>query len=829
MTSDADMGFGEQLRRSRRAAGLTQEELAARAGLSVRGIADLERGARHTPRRETVALLADALGLVEEDRAAFVAARHLRAPVASMAAGQKSGAVGSPARTGSALGETHQHAPSAVVPHHNLPAQPTRLLGRDDALRTVLALVRRADVRLVTLTGPGGVGKTRLAIEVAAALLGDFTDGVWFVRLSRLSDPGLVVPTIAQTLGLKESGQQPIAEMLSAHLRERRMLVVLDNCEQVAAAAPEVAELLEACPAVKVLATSRMRLRLRAEHEVIVVPLGLPPALTSTSMFLTQYAAVELFAERACVARPDFTLTEANASAVAGICSHVDGLPLAIELAAARLKLLPPAALLARLEGGLGVLGGGARDLDERQQTMRATLAWSEGLLAPEERALFRRLAVFAGGCTLEAAEAVCVVPEEAAPLELDLLDGLSTLVDHSLIEQREEGGEARFGMLHVVREYAMTQLAASGEAEALRRAHLSWLLALVERAEPEMAGPHAEIWLDKLDREPDNLRAALAWTCAGGEAEAGLRLVAAVFRFWVVRGHLREGRAWAERLLALDADRSARAGAAPAEMASATSRAIRARALRAAGVLALYQADETAAGAWLEQAVALGRASGDLQTAALALSSLGIVALHRSDLERARAHLEESLTLLRTVGEPHGITSTLINLGVVTFFQGDLERAAAAETEALASARDLGDRDYMATALANLASVALRQDKVAQAEALGREALALYHDLGDPRRCAVGLEGLAGSAGMAGLGERAARLLGAAAAIREALGTPIATHEQAEVEQTTADTRAALGEERWAAEFALGQDLPLEEAIAEALGTTVQVPAIQG
>ncbi len=810
MVDNVGGGFGELLRRRRRAAGLTQEELAARAGLSARGIADLERGVRRTPRRDTVTLLARALGAGPEDEAAFFAA----------ARGGASAVPAPPPVDGEpAMGdERHQGAAPGRTPH-NLPAQPTRLLGRDEAVRAVVALARRPDVRLVTLTGSGGIGKTRLAIQAASELLDDFPDGVWFVRLSRLSDPNLVIPTIAETLGLKEVGGQSIAETLRLHLRERRVSLVLDNCEHVAAAAPSVAELLEACPSLAVLATSRMALRLRGEHEYLVTPLGFPPAASAPELAraperLMAYPAAALFVERARAVRPDFALTAANAPAVAEICAWLDGLPLAIELAAVRVKLLPPSALLARLEHSLGFLVGGARDLAERQQAMRSTIAWSEHLLSAGERTLFRRLGVFAGGGALEAIEAVCAAPEGAGALEGDVLEGVGALVDQSLVQQREEGGEPRFGMLRVIREYALERLEESGEAEALRRAHAAFALALAERAEPELTGPEAGAWLDRLEREHDNLRGALGWALERGEVELGLRLVAAVFRFWMVRGHLREGRVWAERLLALGREGADAARAAP----GAGWESIRARALRAAGVLALYQGDEAAAESWLEQAAALGREAGDPRTVANALNSLGVVALGQGAPARAEACLEDGLALMREAGARRDVASVLTNLGIALYMKEDMERAADAFAEALAVSREVGDRDLIATSLANLSSVALRQREVARADALGREALALYRELGDPRRCAVGLEGVAGAAGMAGRGARAARLLGAAAALRETLGAPQPPQEREETEQAVAGARAALGETAWAAAVAAGQKLTLEQAIAEAL-----------
>ncbi|HLV99393.1 MAG TPA: tetratricopeptide repeat protein [Ktedonobacterales bacterium] len=698
---------------------------------------------------------------------------------------------------------------------HNLPIQPTPLLDRREQVAALTARLRREEGRLVTLTGPGGIGKTRLAIQVAAELIEVFPDGVWFVRLSRLVDAGLVVPTIVQTLSLQEQGSQPLTETLRAHLSDKHLLLVLDNFERVVRAAGDVAALLEASPGLRVLVTSRVPLHLRGEREYPLSPLPLPERDHLPPEALTQYAAVALFLERAQAAKPDFAVSAANAPAIAEICARLDGLPLAIELAAARVKVLPLEVLLSRLSRGLQVLTGGARDADERQQTMRATLAWSEGLLATEERVLFRRLAVFVGGCTLEAAETVCAAPDGAAPLGLDLLEGLSTLVDHSLVGPREEGGEPRFGMLQVIREYALERLEASGEANALRRAHTQHFLALAEQARQQETGPETVAWRDRLEREHDNLRAALGWAQEQGEAEIGLRLAVALTWFWVRRGHLREGRAWLEGLLAVAAGEveAARPGGGVA--------AVRAKALLNAGMFALTMGAYATAQTQLEQARALAQASGDVRTARQALTNLGRVASDQGDLERAAALYTDSLALARELGDQQEIVAVLTNLGHVASKQGDLERAVALYADALARARQRGDRDQLALCLNNLGDVARRRGEVAQAEGLTREALTVYWELRDPRRCAMVLESLAVSASAAGQGERAARLMGAATALRERLGTPLPARSVAEVEQAVAAARAALGEEAWAAAYAAGRALSLEQAILEALGET--------
>ncbi len=731
---------------------------------------------------------------------------------------------------------------------HNLPIQPTTLLGREEQLPAVRVLLLRADVRLVTLTGPGGIGKTRLAVQVAAELVDsdDFADGVWFVRLSRLVDPGLVISTIAQTLGLREQDSQPIAENLREHLRDQHLLVVLDNFEQVVGAGPEVAALLAESPGLKLLVTSRARLHLRGEHEYPLAPLPLPEPGSAgrrpSPERLSQYAAVALFVERARAVVPDFTVTDANAPAIAEVCARLDGLPLAIELAAARVKLLPPETLLARLSSGLALLTGGARDLEERQQTMRATIAWSEGLLIRDERTLFRRLAVFSGGWSLDAAEAICIAPDGAVRLQLDLLDGLSGLVDQSLLQQVGEGFEPRFGMLHIIREYALEQLDDKGdreenagtggsaaaedvgktEAEMVRRAHGRYFAALARESDVALVGSTQSEWLARLTRELDNLRAALGWAHASGERELGLRLATDLWHFWVRGGYLREGRAWIERFLPSHLT-------SPQEPPSAAPRdsvQLLAQALFVVGCIAIWQGDYEAATAYSEEAVQCARASDATRPEAYALNTLGTIALYNGDHEGAVARFTQSLDLMREAGDQWGMAVDAVDLGRAAELQGDLERAVTYYEDSRRLYGLVGDIGAAAHSFVHLARIARQQGDLQQADALGRAGLSISWQAGDRSMIVEGLDGLAQTAvaqvvaGALAYGTRAAHLLGATAAVRETLGAPDLSPEREAARAHGASARAALGEDVWAAAFAAGQALTLEEAVAEALAS---------
>ena len=603
--------------------------------------------------------------------------------------------------------------PTREAARPSLPVPETPLVGRAPDVDAACALLRRDDIRLVTFTGPGGTGKTRLALEVGAQLESEFPHGAVFVGLAAINDPALVLTSIAEALGVEErgmpsNGESAAFEALRARLRDEQLLLVLDNFEHVLTAAPLVSELLAAAPLVKVLATSRAALRLRAEEDYPIRPLELPdPEQPLELDALASSPAVALFVERAQAVRPSFALTEDTAPSVIEICIRLDGLPLAIELAAARVKLLSPQAILGRLENRMQLLTGGARDLPSRHQTLRGTIDWSYELLEPPAQTLLARLAVFVG-FTLEAAEAVCAVPGD---VEADtIVDAVSSLVDESLVRQRESAdGDVRFDLLETIREYALFRLVERKEVDDLRQRHAAYFLELAEAAEPELVGPDQAAWVRRLQDETGNLRAAMAWSLDGGDLETGLRLAGVLFRFWSIRGELSEGRRWLEQALQRDAD------IAPA---------VRAKALFAAGYTALGQGDFAEAIRHFEASLELARQLRDDVAIAGCLVQLGWLRLAQGESEQAVALSEESLERARRLGDNRTSSLALANLGDAAFAGGDSAGAAQLYEEALALRRDVGDRRIVADALLKLG----RAQTVA----------------GDPERATASLERLA-------------------------------------------------------------------------------------
>ncbi len=656
-------------------------------------------------------------------------------------------------------------------PLWKVPITFTSLIGREQDVATIDALLLRPDVRLLTLLGVGGIGKTRLSLQVAGDMWKYFSDGVCFVSLAAINDPELVVPAIAQEFGIPEIGTQPLFEQVKVSLHDKQLLLILDNFEQVMNASPRVEELLAACPSLKIVVTSRAVLHLQAEQEFTVPPLALPNLNhLPEHEVLSDYAAVSLFVRRAQAIQPAFHVTAANARTIAEICVCLDGLPLAIELAAARIKLLPPQALLSRLTQRLQVLTSGIRTLPERQQTLRNTLRWSYDLLDPEEQRLFRRLSVFVGGWSLEAVDAVVHADHEASSGPVSVLDGVASLLDKSLLLQvKQEGNEPRLIMLETVREYGLECLRESREAEVSQRAHALYYLRLAEQAEPHLKGAQQIEWLEQLEMEQENLRAALGWLLEQKEADLAVRLGGAMWWFWYGRGYWSEGRRWLEAALALP------------QMEGQT--AARAKALRGAGTLALYQWDYAVAPVLLEESAALYRESGDKRGLAGSLGELGWYKFRQNDFAAARTLLEESIGLAREVsdkrilayllrylgwlfgmpgdydrafplvkesvelcrelGDKHGLTYTLTALSRIVLWQGNATQAVALAQESLTLARDLHNKPDIADALYELACSAEYQGEYGQAEVLTRENLVLARELGDKDRISGALASL--------------------------------------------------------------------------------------
>lgn len=861
--------FGYWLRRRRKALDLTQAALAERVSCSLDLIQKIESDTRR-PSRQIAEKLADSLGLDAAERVAFVQAARAERSVDRLA-----------------LPEQPVEPPPRAS-RSNLPAQLTSLIGREQAVAAVGMLLRRADVRLLTLTGPGGVGKTRLGLQVATELADAFPDGVYFVDLAPIRDSSLVSSALAQALGVRERGGQPLPERLKDYLRDQRVLLLLDNLEQLLDAAPLLAALLAAAPQLKLLITSREHLHLRGEKVIPVPPLALPELgkLVSPEQ-LTQYPAVKLFIERATDANPDFHVTEANAPAVVEICAQLDGLPLAIELAAARLRLLPPEALLARLSSRLALLTGGQRDLPARQRTLRQTITWSYELLSAAEQTLFRRLGVFVGGCPLEAVAAVCLPPGAGEPAALD---ALAALVDQSLLRQvAGPTGAVRHTMLETLREYALEQLDASGEGAAIRSRHAAYYLALAVEAEPLMRGLGQRQWQTRLERELDNIRAALQHLIDAGAVAVAVQLAGALWQFWAMHEQVQTGRTWLELLLRLveqgaETDTRAypklllalallddRSGiyALPGSLAMQSVVLFRttedrwglAFALRVWSDLALNRCDLVVARALREESRVLFEAIDDPWCRAQAQANSGIILALQGDvagselgLQGARQlHLlgdtwnaastlrnlaeavsllgvtiwtmqlmEECIMLYQKLGDRGATAEALDTLGSLARWQGDYPRAAQVYKESVTIFRDLGIPILLARAIHGQGMVAYYQGDDQHATALFKTSLASFREAQLPAAIGWCFEGLAGIAGRATAGragaQRAARLLAAHSVVE---GAPVelwAPGAHAEWHGIMHQARAQLDETTWAAAWAEGHAMTLEQAITYAL-----------
>jgi predicted ATPase/class 3 adenylate cyclase len=723
----------------------------------------------------------------------------------------------------------------------NLPIQPSPFVGRSEEVEYIVTMLERPDVRLLTLTGPGGSGKTRLALEAGAASIDGFKHGVFFVSLAAITDPDLIASSIATALKVREVPGHPVLETLKEHLRDRAMLLIVDNFEHVLSGAPILTELSRVCSGLKILATSRSVLQLTGEYDYSVPPLSIPdlkylPAVND----LLHFDAIALFVQRAQAAKGDFSLTAENSRAVAEICAGVDGLPLAIELAAARVKVFPPQILLGRLSRRLSLLTGGARDLPSRQQTLRATIDWSFSLLSEQEQQLFAQLSVFAGGCTTEAANAVCG-PDRAAGESMER--ELASLVDKSLLRQDDVRTNPvagpRFRMLSTIREYAFQRLQVDGDSELVQRRHAEHFVALAEEAEPTFRAAEQEVWLDRLEVEHDNMRAALEWALDGKDSELALRLSSALHRFWQVHGHLSEGRQWLDQVLS---------------QAGSIRTRDQIEALIGAGWLASYQDDLKGAQSFLDRALDLARELDDELGIADALYALSHVARVQGGYERGRELLEESLDLYLMLNDTWGIAIATNDLANLANLQGDFARGEELFTEALALARHLGQGRIVGILLFNLGYTkwclgcfeeaqelyeeALRSirevgDKLVTAMTLGElgmvssfrgdhqraqalltEGLELFRELDRKVGFAEWLENGARVKAFRGQAECAAVLHGAADGLRELLGAPLSPADLEIHERDLAPARAELGD-RWHVAWEQGRNKPLEEAIA--------------
>ncbi len=773
---DGGASFGSCIRQLRSAVDLTREELAEQVGCAVETIRKIERDQRR-PSKQMAGRIADALGLSGTAREAFFRQARTRSMEQELSTAQPP----APAHNGDAL-----------------PAPLTSLFGRDTDIAALIAILGRADVRLLTLLGPPGVGKTRLSLAVAQNLAESFRDGVVFVPLAPIAEAGLVVAAIARELSVKEVAEQPLKTTLQYALRTRQLLLVLDNFEQVVDAAPHVVSLLQAAPGLKVLITSRTPLAVGGEQQWPVPPLHVPPTASAAPLaMLAQYPAVALFIDRARTVRPDWAPSDLQLHAIAEICARLDGLPLAIELAAAQTKLFEPAAILVKLSDRLGTLVGKARDAATRQQTLRGAIDWSYELLGAEERVLFAELGVFVSGWTPAAMQAIHerrgTHPDDAVML-------LAGLVDHSLVQRVSlSNGEPRFGMLETIREYAIERLISQEQFQIVRERHADYYLALAERVEPELALAQVKEWADRLETEHDNFRAALNWLLEQRAYEKAGRLAAALWQFWETRAYLSEGLGWLEAILAH------RDHLPPLVLADV---------INAAGRLAHNRGEIGRSTTYFEENLSLRRQLGDSRRVGYALNDLGLLLVMDGQSARGVELLQEGLALFRAYDDPAGIADVLLNYGAVVLWCGDAPQAITLLEEGLALFNQVGNRRGCMASMANLGFAYFNQGAYQRSMELMRQSMVLAHQLEDRVAYAYGALGFGLVMIQSGQVLRGVELIGAGEAWAEAIGVRVVLlpSMDAVVEQA----RVKLGDGTFASVRAAGRLRPIEEVVAE-------------